>query len=1006
MDFDRLIYDLKRRERDEPGAAADRPEAQDWADSFADVAFYRLRRHARFWNDNVEPLFNAVSNLVAGLHGICRNWVFVINGTPTGVRCWFGIAHREDIPAADRPDLAALLSSEFREMIGEAGRPDVGLTKQSYLYSISGAPTPPRAGDALGPIDKLCRGLVGARWQFVVHAGAKPLAEAARRARALDLDLTKAGLGFEKDSFDLAESTYREAMEALRQRLNEGSIVGLWDVDAFLVSPNKEVAARGAALLQSALGGEDSEPDPMRSLPSMTGGSAKKESCLLTSRQVAVLTCPPAEEYPGYEIIEHAQFGVQPIQASSATHARQLQIGEILADGRNTGNVLAMDLDDLTAHALIVGVTGSGKTNTCFQILAQLAANGVPFLVIESAKSEYRELLGDARFKEKPRIFTVGNETVAPLRLNPFEVPPGTLIQTHIDYVKELFGAAFVLYPPMPQVLEQGIEEIYKDCGWDLAANRNARAGGDYRGARLFPILDDLVEKVKELVGRMNYSAEIRGNVTTSLINRLDQLRLAGGKGPMFNTRQSLPAEELFGKPCIVELKSLVSDDEKAFLIGLILIRLYEYHEGLREAERAEKTSDGAAPATRPGVLRHVTLIEEAHRLLRNVGSGPSSDVSANPKGRAIEVFSNMLAEIRAYGEGIVMAEQIPVKLVPDAIKNTNLKIVHRLLAADDRNAVGSTMNLREDQLGHLTRLQKGQAVVYSEKLLRPVLLKAPYTPVKDVAKTSDHDLRSRLTTPSGSAAPSLNEINAANPRLYEEIGRAVRETFRSLLGRSPALPAFVDAFIPFVSAAARASRPSAEAVGDIFAQALDKEISRRGRRPRWAFAAMDSVVAQGRNTAGLVFAVLNDDKRPKGAWETPSQAWSELVDAVVRLHFISRDKAPFLGCVACRAPCHYRYDIESRFSPKMEDSKLFSESLRDRASWPKMVDQVVRIGRQAFPQAERSSQADAAYCYLVHQLDGARNVILPDRAQEIVAFFWNSLHPPAETPTAPVAVK
>ena len=87
----------------------------------------------------------------------------------------------------------------------------------------------------------------------------------------------------------------------------------------------------------------------------------------------------------------------------------------------------------------------------------------------------------------------------------------------------------------------------------------------------------------------------------------------------------------------------------KAFLIGLVLIRLQEYHEGRRH-------DSGAG-------LRHVTLIEEAHRLLRNVSTEQGSEVTANPKGRAIEVFANILSEIRAYGEGIVIAEQVPVTI-------------------------------------------------------------------------------------------------------------------------------------------------------------------------------------------------------------------------------------------------------------------------------------------------------------------------------------------------------
>ena len=262
--------------------------------------------------------------------------------------------------------------------------------------------------------------------------------------------------------------------------------------------------------------------------------------------------------------------------------------------------------------------------------------------MVESAKSEYRALIENPRFRDL-RVFTVGDDTASPLRLNPFEVPPGILIQTHIDYVKSLFSAAFVLYPPMPYVLEQSVQEIYEDRGWDVALNTNSRGS---ESDRSYPTLSDLAAKVPVIVDRMGYEQRITMDVKAGLLARINQLRLGGGKGLMLNTRRSVPDAVLFEAPCLLELKQIVSDDEKAFIIGLVLIRLYEYHEA------RQRKGHG---------LVHLTLIEEAHRLLRNVSTEQGGD-SANPKGRAIEVFTNILSEIRAYGEGILVAEQIPVK--------------------------------------------------------------------------------------------------------------------------------------------------------------------------------------------------------------------------------------------------------------------------------------------------------------------------------------------------------
>ena len=257
-------------------------------------------------------------------------------------------------------------------------------------------------------------------------------------------------------------------------------------------------------------------------------------------------------------------------------------------------------------------------------------------------------------------------------------------------YLKFLFSAAFVLYPPMPYVLEQSIHEIYEERGWDLTQNINVRTKHDnYFSERLFPTLDDLTEKVKEIVDRMGYEERIKMDVKAGLLARLDQLRLAGGKGEMLNTKKSISTKQLFEVPCLIELEEIVSDDEKAFIIGLILIRLYEHCK-----IRSKKDNSNS--------LQHLTLIEEAHRLLKNVSTEQTSDIAANPKGRAIEVFANILSEIRAYGEGIFISEQIPAKLVPDAIKNTNLKIVHRLVAKDDRDIIGDTINLTNSQKRYL----------------------------------------------------------------------------------------------------------------------------------------------------------------------------------------------------------------------------------------------------------------------------------------------------------------
>jgi hypothetical protein len=204
-------------------------------------------------------------------------------------------------------------------------------------------------------------------------------------------------------------------------------------------------------------------------------------------------------------------------------------------------------------------------------------------------------------------------------------------------------------------------------------------------------------------------------DVQAALKARVNSLRI-GGKGLMLDSRVSLSEQDLFRHPTILELKQFVNDEEKAFVIGLLMVRLYEYYEGRSRLNRSPGHNG----------LGHITLIEEAHRLLKNVNTESSGEESANPKGKAVETFANILSEIRAYGEGVLIAEQIPVKLTPDAIKNTNLKIVQRMVAADDREVMGETINLTETQKKFITTMQVGEALAYSEGLHKPLLIQIP----------------------------------------------------------------------------------------------------------------------------------------------------------------------------------------------------------------------------------------------------------------------------------------
>ena len=372
-----------------------------------------------------------------------------------------------------------------------------------------------------------------------------------------------------------------------------------------------------------------------------------------------------------------------------------------------------MPAGELNRHCLTVGLTGSGKTNTLKSLLYSFSVNShLPYMVIEPAKKEYWELY-KMGFTDL-QIYSVGSHEpyAVPLCINPFErvkttQPDGSIrtipIQTHIDFIYAAFKASFIMYTPMPYVLERAIYEIYEDCGWDIKEDTNAY------GNDIYPTIEDLYFKIPQVVTDMGYDQRMRNDLIGSLGARINSLRL-GSKGDTLNIAHSYPIDRLFSGNTIIELEDIGDDDVKAFIISLLLVNLLEYRR-IQPDSQLE--------------IKHITLIEEAHRLLKNVQSG--SGENADPRGAAVEFFCNMLAELRSKGQGFIVADQIPSKLAPDLIKNTNLKIVHRTVDKEDRELIGGAMHMTEEQIESLSSLRQGVAAIYSEGDNRPKLVKSPY---------------------------------------------------------------------------------------------------------------------------------------------------------------------------------------------------------------------------------------------------------------------------------------
>ena len=146
--------------------------------------------------------------------------------------------------------------------------------------------------------------------------------------------------------------------------------------------------------------------------------------------------------------------------------------------------------------------------------------------------------------------------------------------------LKTTFISAFGMYGPMPYILEEAIYKIYEDRGWNLQNESNPYItdilGADAnRRSLLFPTMDDLKQKVVEVAASAGYYQDIGSNIKAALKTRIGNLTL-GVKGKIFNSRHCFYSSILFTKPTIIELSNIVNDDEKAFLMGLLLSKLYQ----------------------------------------------------------------------------------------------------------------------------------------------------------------------------------------------------------------------------------------------------------------------------------------------------------------------------------------------------------------------------------------------------------------------------------------------
>jgi len=442
----------------------------------------------------------------------------------------------------------------------------------------------------------------------------------------------------------------------------------------------------------------------------------------MSLRELSVITALPQKEVVGLPLKEEVEFGLN-IKKATQEMGDNILLGHLVKSGSVLNIEVSMNKHNLNKHTFITGVTGSGKTTTCQRILTSAQ---MPFMVIEPAKTEYRVLTTKY---DDITLFTLGSEKLAPFRLNPFEFFEGENIASRVDLIKANIEAAFDMEAAIPQIIEAALYRCYENYGWDIATSSNNKFEHPFAdGVYAFPTLSDLIAQAEQVTQQQGFDDRLKNDYIGSIKARLQGL-IIGAKGYMLNTPRSVDFKDLVERNVIIELEEIKSTAEKSLIMGFILINLNEAVKIKYKAYKAQGKE-----------FKHITLIEEAHRLLSKYQPGDNTS-----KILGVETFTDMLAEVRKYGESLIIVDQIPNKLTPEVLKNTNTKIVHKLFASDDKEAMGNTMALKDEQKEFLSNLEVGRAIVSSQDFARPIQVQIKE--LEDISTTlnklvEDNDIR------------------------------------------------------------------------------------------------------------------------------------------------------------------------------------------------------------------------------------------------------------------------
>lgn len=518
-----------------------------------------------------------------------------------------------------------------------------------------------------------------------------------------------------------------ERIDETLKRYNTCADLGMWNCAVYCISESEYVSQMAASVYQSLIRGKNSSLENgaitlwnkdqskiiINSLKHMThpmldiGDIKVTPGTLISSSELAIHAGLPNHSVPGIPVIECAEFGRTVSSFDDTKVSRGINIGNIYNMHNEEKLPVELDANSLASHTFITGSTGSGKSNTVYQLLSSLRERGINFLVIEPAKGEYKNVFGS---NSDVSVYGTNPELTPLIRLNPFSFPHGNEdssknihILEHLDRLIEIFNVCWPMYAAMPAVLKEAVEKSYEDCGWNLTESTNKY------GSELYPTFADVTRNIRTIIDNSEYNAENKGAYKGSLITRLKSL--TNGINGLIFTTDELENTDLFDENVIVDLSRVGSTETKSLIMGLLVLKLQEY-----------RMTSGLMNAA----LRHVTVLEEAHNLLKRTSTEQSQE-SGNLTGKSVEMLTNSIAEMRSFGEGFIIADQAPALLDMAVIRNTNTKIILRLPDQNDRELVGKAANLNDDQITELAKLPRGVAAVYQNEWVEAVLCRVKH---------------------------------------------------------------------------------------------------------------------------------------------------------------------------------------------------------------------------------------------------------------------------------------